>query len=206
MVADDKEEKNAISGQSGRGKKSATSTSTSTACIVVKEAKEEIRAVSEKNTDVGNSVNSVEDKNTDLESSENTDSTSDTKIELDFIAKNKEKFQKKKNDEVEKALDLDSADWLCDECNAQNFAKLLSGVKRLKCFKCQAVRGSTTSLVKSVAEVSGVVWRGGVGCGVCAVLSCIVWLRIAFSCIFILFYKITFYFSLLHSGASLGFF
>jgi hypothetical protein len=161
MVADDKEEKNAISGQNGRGKKSSTSnstsTSTSSASVVVKETKEEITAVSEKNTDVSNSVNAVEDKNTDLESSENTDSNSDTKIELDFIAKNKEKFQKKKNDEVEKTLDLDSADWLCDECNAQNFAKLLSGVKRLKCFKCQAVRGSTSSLVKSVAEVSGVV-------------------------------------------------
>ena len=164
MVADDKEEKNAVSGPNGRGKKSATatssSTSTSSACVVVKEAKEEITAISEKITDVSNSVKSVEDKNTDLDSSENTDLTSDTKIELDFIAKNKEKFQKKKNDEVEKTLDLESADWLCDECNAQNFAKLLSGVKRLKCFKCQAVRGSTSSLVKSVAEVSGVVWCG----------------------------------------------
>jgi hypothetical protein len=179
MVADDKEEKNAISGQNGRGKKSATAaataTSTSSACVVVKEAKEEITAISEKNTDVSNSVNAVEDKNTDLESSENTDVTSDTKIELDYIAKNKEKFQKKKNDEVEKTLDSDSADWLCDECNAQNFAKLLSGVKRLKCFKCQAVRGSTSSLVKSVAEVSGVVWCSVVWCAklYCVVVCCL---------------------------------
>ena len=159
MVADDKEEKNASSTQNGRGKKSATATSNSSAGVVVKEAKEEITATSEKNAVVSSSVTSVEDKNTDLESSEITDLTSsDTTIELDFMAKNKEKFQKKKNDEVEKTLDLDSADWLCDECNAQNFAKLLSGVKRLKCFKCQAVRGSSSSLVKSVAEVSGVVW------------------------------------------------
>ena len=157
MVADDKEEKNASSSQNSRGKKSATATATSSACVV-KVAKEEITAISEKNAVISNFVESVEDKNTDLESSENTDLTSDTTIELDFVAKNKEKFQKKKNDEVEKILDLDSADWLCDECNAQNFAKLLSGAKRLKCFKCQAVRGSTTSLVKSVAEVSGVVW------------------------------------------------
>ena len=178
MVSDDKEEKNAVSNQIGRGKKSAngpvTSTSSSTLCVVMKEEKEEIVTISS-SISVCNSVKSVGEKITDLELSENTDLSLDKNIiELDFIAKNKEKFQKKKNDEVEKTLDRDSADWLCDECNAQNFAKLLSGVKRLKCFKCQAVRGSSNSLVKSVAEVS-VMW--------CVVLCCTVWCCFMLYCI-----------------------
>ena len=194
MVSDDKEEKNAASTQIGRGKKSAngpvTSTSSSSLCVVMKEEKEEIviisSSISGSTSGVTNSVKSVGEKTTDLELSENTDLSFDTKIiELDFIAKNKEKFQKKKNDEVEKILDRDSADWLCDECNAQNFAKLLSGVKRLKCFKCQAVRGSSNSLVKSVAEVS-IVWCGAVFCCVvlyCLVLHCIVLYCIVLYCI-----------------------
>lgn len=190
MVSDDKEEKNAASTQIGRGKKSANGpvTSTSSLCVVMKEEKEEIvtisSSISGSNSAATNSVKSVVEKLTDSELSENTDLSSDPKIiELDFIAKNKEKFQKKKNDEVEKTLDRDSADWLCDECNAQNFAKLLSGVKRLKCFKCQAVRGSSNSLVKSVAEVR-VVLHCIVWCVVlCFVVGCIVWYYVVLCCI-----------------------
>ena len=71
----------------------------------------------------------------------------------DYITKNKENYKKKVVEEVEKALDRATADWICDNCNGQNFAKLLSGVVRTKCFKCQTVRSASCSLVLSVAEV-----------------------------------------------------
>ena len=74
----------------------------------------------------------------------------------DFIQKNKDNIQKKKSNaekEKDSVLDKATSDWICDECNAQNFAKLLSGLLRLKCFKCQSPRGSSTQLVLSVAEV-----------------------------------------------------
>lgn len=69
-------------------------------------------------------------------------------------------------DEVKKApattvdvpakLDRETADWLCDACGSQNFAKLLNGQPRVKCFRCQTPKSSTCSLVASAnnAEVS----------------------------------------------------
>jgi hypothetical protein len=71
----------------------------------------------------------------------------------DFITKNKEIYKKKNIEESEKILDRQTADWICDNCSSQNFAKLLSGMLRVKCFKCQTARGSSCSLVLSVAEV-----------------------------------------------------
>jgi hypothetical protein len=34
-------------------------------------------------------------------------------------------------------LDKNTADWLCIACSSQNFAKLLNGTMRSKCFRCQ---------------------------------------------------------------------
>ena len=44
-------------------------------------------------------------------------------------------------DKKKKATPIDktTADWLCDQCNAQNFAKLLSGVMRIICFRCYLI-------------------------------------------------------------------
>jgi HrpA-like RNA helicase len=48
------------------------------------------------------------------------------------------------------SLDRETSDWLCDHCSTQNFAKLASGMPRLKCFKCQAAKSDTCSLVASI--------------------------------------------------------
>ena len=95
---------------------------------------------------------------TDLDVSKNADAeTQEEEVnKYDFIQKNKDNIQKKKSNvekEKESVLDKSTSDWICDECNAQNFDKLLSGLIRLKCFKCQSPRGSTTQLVLSIAEV-----------------------------------------------------
>ena len=103
------------------------------------------------NTELGSKViDSGLSKNADVQSE------GDEVNKYDFIQKNKDNIQKKKSNvekEKESVLDKATSDWICDECNAQNFAKLLSGLLRLKCFKCQSPRGSTTQLVLSVAEV-----------------------------------------------------
>jgi hypothetical protein len=65
----------------------------------------------------------------------------------------KQIYKKKPPEIKEKVLDKATSDWLCDNCDAQNFAKLLSGNLRVKCFKCSTTRGKSCVLVLSVAEV-----------------------------------------------------
>ena len=52
------------------------------------------------------------------------------------------------------ALDEETADWLCESCGSQNFAKLASGIKRVKCFKCQVAKPSTCVLVASARTIA----------------------------------------------------
>ena len=164
MVAEEKE-KNASSQPLSRGKKNATAAST-------------VTAIATAATTINSSISTVlsrvnDDNNLKISSSDNSDATTVILVEetnftdlnnaiddstgkesiLDYISKNKETYKKKADVEVEKVLDRSTADWLCDNCNGQNFAKLLSGVVRTKCCKCQAVRGSGGSLVLSLAEV-----------------------------------------------------
>ncbi len=51
-------------------------------------------------------------------------------------------------------LDEETADWLCDSCGSQNFAKLASGIKRIKCFKCQVAKSTSCVLVASTKSVA----------------------------------------------------
>lgn len=46
-------------------------------------------------------------------------------------------------------LDEATADWLCEKCGNQNFATLASGMRRDKCFKCQAKKSESCVLVAS---------------------------------------------------------
>jgi hypothetical protein len=84
----------------------------------------------------------------------NESNTTNDKNESFFIQKNKENFHKKTVVVAERVLDRASADWLCDNCNGHNFARLLSGVLRTKCFKCMVAKSGSCVLVLSVAEVS----------------------------------------------------
>ena len=168
MVAEEKE-KNSSNSTSTRGKKSINTNSTSASSVSVKSdvsgksenlkvsgndstantviSSDETLSMDSKMTDITNDTNS-NNKNS------NNNNNNDDNNPSDYITKNKESYQKMKTDETEKVLNRATADWLCDNCNAQNFAKLLSGVERTKCFKCQYVRGSNCSLVLSVAEVN----------------------------------------------------
>ena len=65
-----------------------------------------------------------------------------------------QKYVKQAAPAPEVKLDRATADWLCDDCGNQNFAKLLSGVPRLKCFKCQAKKSATCELVISAAAAA----------------------------------------------------
>jgi hypothetical protein len=78
------------------------------------------------------------------------------KIEIPKSESYKQVYKKKKPDVSEKVLDKATSDWLCDNCDAQNFAKLLSGNSRVKCFKCSTTRGASCVLVLSVAQVDAV--------------------------------------------------
>ena len=51
-------------------------------------------------------------------------------------------------------IDRATADWLCVQCNTQNFATLANGVSRTKCFKCQFPKSDTCELVVRVAAAS----------------------------------------------------
>ena len=50
-------------------------------------------------------------------------------------------------------LDRATADWLCDQCNSQNFAVFANGDPRLKCFKCRAPKTDTCELVATMASI-----------------------------------------------------
>ena len=52
------------------------------------------------------------------------------------------------------SLDPEVADWLCDSCGNQNYAKLASGLPRLKCFKCQTLKSNKAVLVSSTSVVT----------------------------------------------------
>lgn len=52
------------------------------------------------------------------------------------------------------ALDEETADWLCESCGSQNFAKLASGIKRIKCFKCQVAKSTSCVLVASTKTIA----------------------------------------------------
>ena len=151
MVADDKAEKSVLNGP-GKGKKGNTTSSQNT---VEKEEKLSPQIMSEKSVVTPILRNSVP-KDEDFSEFDPV-GKSEINPEMfstdDFISKNKEIYKKKNIEESEKILDRQTADWICDNCNSQNFAKLLSGVLRVKCFKCQTARGATCSLVLSVAEV-----------------------------------------------------
>jgi Ca2+/Na+ antiporter len=151
MVADEKAEKNILSGP-GKGKKGNNASSQNT---VEKEEKLSAQLPSEKSVSpiLGASVPKDEDFS-EFDPVGKSEINPETVFSSDdFITKNKEIYKKKNIEESEKILDRQTADWICDNCNSQNFAKLLSGVLRVKCFKCQTARGSTCSLVLSVAEV-----------------------------------------------------
>lgn len=51
-------------------------------------------------------------------------------------------------------IDRATADWLCVQCNTQNFATLANGVPRTKCFKCQSPKSDTCELVVRVAAAA----------------------------------------------------
>jgi ribosomal protein L37AE/L43A len=151
MVADEKAERNILSGP-GKGKKGNASSSQNT---VEKEEKLSPQLSSEKSVSpiLGTSVPKDEDFS-EFDPVGKSEINPETVFSTnDFITKNKEIYKKKNIEESEKILDRQTADWICDNCNSQNFAKLLSGVLRVKCFKCQTARGSSCSLVLSVAEV-----------------------------------------------------
>ena len=149
MVAEEKE-KNSSSQSSTRGKKAVIATTLNSTSASGKDENNNLKLSAlesiDDNTILNNSQSLTELKSA-IDDINITDSTTD------YVAKNKENFKKKSDVEVEKVLDRATADWLCDNCNGQNFAKLLSGVVRTKCCKCQAVRGSGGSLVLSLAEV-----------------------------------------------------
>lgn len=111
--------------------------------------------LSDLNIDKGKKMDDTDcnkEKKNDSNTENNLDNKRDKKIEK--FKENYSKNHKKKGSEpAEKVLDKATSDWLCDNCDAQNFAKLLSGILRLKCFKCNTVRGNSGVLVLSVAEV-----------------------------------------------------
>jgi hypothetical protein len=51
-------------------------------------------------------------------------------------------------------LNRDTADWLCDSCGNQNFAKLASGVQRARCFRCQTPKSDSCQQVASTASAT----------------------------------------------------
>lgn len=51
------------------------------------------------------------------------------------------------------SLSRETSDWLCDSCNTQNFAKLASGLPRLKCFRCQTTKSDSCTLVASADAI-----------------------------------------------------
>ena len=150
MVAEEKE-KNASSQPPSRGKKAATANPVVNNTLAsAKEQDDNLKMPaleSRDNQTILNDTQSLTDLKSAIDEINGNDGTTD------YITKNKENFKKKADVEVEKVLDRATADWLCDNCNGQNFAKLLSGVVRTKCCKCQAVRGNGGSLVLSLAEV-----------------------------------------------------
>ena len=151
LVAEEKAEKSALNGP-GKGKKGNNTTSSQN--TVEKEEITSSQISSEKSCtpNLNNISPKVEDFS-EFEPVGKSEIHPETVSSEDYIAKNKEIYKKKNTEESEKILDRLTADWMCDNCNAQNFAKLLSGVQRVKCFKCQSVRGTSCSLVLSVAEV-----------------------------------------------------
>jgi hypothetical protein len=102
--------------------------------------------------DNGNIIDSMNCKEVNIQNATEIKSKDDN----EKIGNPKQVYKKKKPDVSEKVLDKATADWLCDNCDAQNFAKLMSGNLRVKCFKCSTTRGASCNLVLSVAEIDAV--------------------------------------------------
>ena len=81
-------------------------------------------------------------KATSLESSQESTSAQATEIK-----------SKAPNASTELIFDRANADWLCVQCNAQNFSHFANGNPRINCFKCKSARTDTCELVANMASI-----------------------------------------------------